>query len=62
MPDDKHDAYCAKSLWKYEPLSTRVQAIQQRNRECVVRVSVFAARCEEDPVAYRHYAGEPEFY
>ena len=60
--DEEHDAYCAKSLWKYESMGTRVEAIQRHNEESVHQVSVFAARHEEAPIAYRFYAGEPEFY
>ena len=60
--EEEHEDYCAKFLWKYASMGTRIEAIHRHNEESVHPVSVFAARHDEAPVAYRFYAGEPELY
>ena len=52
----------ARCLWKYEPLGSRVDAIERHNEERADQVSVFAARRSEAPVIYSFYSGEPEYY
>ena len=60
--EEEHDTYCAESLWEYESLDARVEAIHRHNEESAHQVSVFAARRNNAPVSYHFYAGEPDYY
>lgn len=61
--EELHEEYCAKHVWPYESLGTRVEAIQKRNEECYGDpVSIFAARDQEAPVSYDYYTSGPELY